>query len=380
MAQASSSENTVSTNSLHEFLASEAALVQEASAALPHRFDSCTHSLGYIRQAVHLCLTCSSPRGLCSACSIACHGDHEQVELFPKRAFRCDCPTSALSVSCNLHRSKEVPNDTNVYGQNFEGKFCRCGRPYNAATEKETMLQCLACEDWYHESCLHLRDKLSANEQDEESDEEDPALLVQPSSYESFICGSCVRKSAVLKKWAGTPGVQMIIWDEGQEKWSVLGETMPKPPDADEEVVVDEPIDISKRPLSPRHDGHELVPGKKARLSGSAAVDLVCMAPVPSPGNHLGNTTSNDDRICLEEPELYEPPEDPDSTLSLEELGLRALQNLPRDKAIEGIRAFNKMRDDLISYLRPFAREGKVVSETDMKGFFEQRGVSGPSS
>ena len=72
--------------------------------------------------------------------------DHEQVELFPKRAFRCDCPTSALSVSCHLHRALEDPNDRNVYSQNFEGKFCRCGRPYNAATEKETMLQCLACE------------------------------------------------------------------------------------------------------------------------------------------------------------------------------------------------------------------------------------------
>lgn len=67
----------------------------------------------------------------------------------------------------------------------------------------------------------------------------------------------------------------------------------------------------------------------------------------------------------LEEEETYEPPEDPDSGelhssgmtsdpmdverrlflgLSLEELGMRALERLPRDKAIDGIRAFNEMR------------------------------------
>lgn len=78
---------------------------------------------------------------------------------------------------------------------------------------------------------------------------------------------------------------------------------------------------------------------------------------------------------------------------SLEELGLRALQTLPRDKALDGIRAFNEMRlvgfhshrlafqvfethlllcrDDLLAYLRPFAQEGKVVSDTDVTAFFD---------
>ncbi len=59
--------------------------------------------------------------------------------------------------------------------------------------------------------------------------------------------------------------------------------------------------------------------------------------------------------------ETYEPPEDPDSSklqsvmdvrridsdfvgLSLEELGLRALERIPRDRALDGIRAFNSMR------------------------------------
>lgn len=72
----------------------------------------------------------------------------------------------------------------------------------------------------------------------------------------------------------------------------------------------------------------------------------------------------------LEEEETYEPPEDPDSGLSLEELGLRALQRLPRDRAIDGIRAFNEMRDELMNHLRPFAQDNKEVTEADIRAFF----------
>jgi E3 ubiquitin-protein ligase UBR7 len=75
--------------------------------------------------------------------------------------------------------------------------------------------------------------------------------------------------------------------------------------------------------------------------------------------------------------------------LSLEELGMRALERLPRDRAIDGIRAFNDMRlvyssdildesfivhfhrDDLLAYLRPFAQEGRIVGEADVRQFFE---------
>ena len=134
------------TETLQSILDSEARLISEAAEALPHQFNRCTYTLGYIRQPVYLCFTCAQPRGICGACSIACHTDHEQVELFPKRHFRCDCPTTSLERDCNLHKTCELENSENVYGQNFRGNFCRCGRPYDAAKEQETMIQCLACE------------------------------------------------------------------------------------------------------------------------------------------------------------------------------------------------------------------------------------------
>jgi len=75
----------------------------------------------------------------------------------------------------------------------------------------------------------------------------------------------------------------------------------------------------------------------------------------------------------LKEDETFEPPEDPDSGLSLEELGLRALERIPRDRALDGIRAFNSMRDELKTFLRPFAQEGREVAEVDVRRFFEAR-------
>ncbi len=133
-------------STLTEYLDSQQELENEAALALPYSFSHCTYSRGHIRQAVYLCITCNARRGICSSCSIACHTDHEQLELFPKRKFRCDCPTTALTYSCSLHKHPEALNEENEYGQNFDGKFCRCGRPYDAKSERETMIQCLSCE------------------------------------------------------------------------------------------------------------------------------------------------------------------------------------------------------------------------------------------
>jgi E3 ubiquitin-protein ligase UBR7 len=506
---------------LESVIAAEDALLQEASLALPHEFTKCTYDLGYIRQPVHLCLTCSSPHGICSACSIACHGDHEQVELFPKRSFRCDCPTTSLELPCTLHHPV-VPNNENVYGQNFQAKFCRCGRNYDAKTERETMVQCVSCEDWFHESCLNLRERPPPEpetipekaeepaEGDASSDGEDdslPLALLPESAYDSLICGSCVLRHPTLTRWAGTPGVRMVVWKPeddkgiGEGKWVILGEDATGIPvgstsaeDSEVDVVStppnesDERTDAGKRrrPSSPDQDPRGGNPPVKRHKTDDTAVE--CKAPPPNPiaqkllgilRNSLPSSLSNAsttnstqtipspkvkdtgagdiflsegwrewwcrcpnvrcriNRTCSNahlyrssaSPTYYKRhtfwkrrrltciPRTPTQVnlslpifgiilntglfsaigLSLEELGMRALQNLPRDKALDGIRLYNQMRcvgfppvswvpcsnarvhrDDLVQYLRPFATEGRVVREEDVRGFFKSRGIAPP--
>lgn len=95
-------------------------------------------------------------KGVCYACSISCHADHELVELWPRREFTCDCTTIPASAGssktiCTLngrHRAVDPPNDGNRYMRNFRGEFCRCpsGLRYDPLNETEGMICCLACE------------------------------------------------------------------------------------------------------------------------------------------------------------------------------------------------------------------------------------------
>ncbi|KAM5537097.1 hypothetical protein V8D89_009243 [Ganoderma adspersum] len=427
---------------LSSVLESQTALVEEAALALPHQFSQCTYSQGPIRQAVYLCLTCTpstsseSPCGICAACSIACHTDHEQLELFPKRAFQCDCPTRALAHMCTLHTAEEAPNEKNQYGRNFRAQFCRCGRAYDAEKERETMIQCVACEDWFHESCLNLRERPPSREPTPEHPVDDgasdasssglPPPLVRADDYDGLVCSDCVRKIEALRKIAGTPGALMVVRSSEGEPWRVIGveETDSARVDIegkgagvkgkDEEI----PSTGVKRE---RESSVGVEPSaKRARVSPDAQ-SAPCLAPprdrrvnallfaldnssnqdsaqkeeesLEQPEKFLGAgdvflTEGWRDRWCrckncfpslearpylLEEEETYEPPEDPDSGLSLEELGMRALNRLPRERAINGIMAFNAMRDDLMQHLRPFAERGTEVTEADIRGFFDAR-------
>ena len=157
----------------------------------------------------------------------------EQIELFPKRSFVCDCPTHVGSIDCTLHKGIVAGNEGNKYGQNFDGTFCRCRRPYDAKLERETMVQCLMCEDWYHESCLNLRtrpaQRLSSPdpaiaESDDTVDVDSnisndlPPPLMSSSTYDTLICGACVLANETLRRWAGTKGVMMVVRSQHEKE------------------------------------------------------------------------------------------------------------------------------------------------------------------
>ncbi|KAH9050187.1 hypothetical protein EDB84DRAFT_1449596 [Lactarius hengduanensis] len=362
----------------------------------------------------------------------------------------------ALAHPCSLHKAPEAPNDENAYGQNFWRKFCRCGRPYDAKSERETMIQCLACEDWYHESCLNLRarppsrhpsqepsngdDEVAEVEQDDTSCSDAsssglPLPLITAEDYDTLVCRSCVSKIPILQAWAGTPGIAVVVREDPDSSWNVLG-ALPKDdavvepsqeaesdiPTASVEAPDPEETHTPTRSLSgddsSSFSNTDAVQGKKRTLPTPPSIgspsakrsrtfgpssQKLCREPAPNSfaqkvfaqdgARTLGEGDiflSGDwrERWCLcdsclprlqehpyllKEDETYEPPEDPDSRLSLEELGLRALERIPRDRALDGIRAFNSMRDDLKNYLRPFAQEGREVAEVDVRRFFEAR-------
>ena len=91
-------------------------MTETADAVLGDASDThCSYPMGYIRQAVYACMTCTpealeipeTRAGVCLACTHSCHHDHELVELYTKRMFRCDCgndkfPSSKDTYCCTL--------------------------------------------------------------------------------------------------------------------------------------------------------------------------------------------------------------------------------------------------------------------------------------
>lgn len=72
------------------------------------------------------------------------------------------------------------------------------------------------------------------------------------------------------------------------------------------------------------------------------------------------------------EEHTYEPPPDDDATSSLLDAGAKALSSIPRHQALQGLQAYSMIKQKLSDFFKPFAETGKVVTETDVVGFFEQ--------
>ncbi|PWN91413.1 hypothetical protein FA10DRAFT_300027 [Acaromyces ingoldii] len=433
----------------------QAQLEREAREAVPFSFTKggCTYEKGYIRQPVYACRTCGGG-GVCAGCSVGCHADHDLVELFAKRNFRCDCGTLSIQRGSAGGQNKQKPspcnlrpsplsfapeNDDNVYTANFEGRFCYCkrGESYNPETEEETMFQCLVCEDWLHESCTSLRPTLSRPGDGREDQAADGPLL-DHDSFDLFICDTCVRKpectvlrdyigargwavclptnaNELPKEWDGLPARDVVAAVAGWEMpYRIMGlndgnASVPDTSsmgDAAEGESASKPDRMgdhaeaatgSKRPAI--SEDEDLLASKRARLGD-------CIRP-----EGLKNLQGRLDvfleeqfraRICrcseclpkfaaipfvLEAEDTYNPPQsqavseigDHESeggasqTSSTYDLGLAALNRLPREQMINSLEAYNHLRDALFQHLRPFAAEGRVVDEESVRDFFRKQ-------
>lgn len=133
-------------------------------------------------------------------------------------------------------------------------------------------------------------------------------------------------------------------------------------------------------------------------LSSEAATKAVCtissLPPAPTGALSLFFKADFRDNFCrcsgcfpnlakhpqlLEEEETYEPPvsesgdEGGNSTVgsgSVYERGESALKNVDRVKALEGVMAYNHMKDKLKPFFQQFAESGKVISAEDIKAHF----------
>ena len=358
-------------------------LEAQANEAFPYHVDVCTHTRGYVRQLIYACKTCGGG-GVCVGCSVSCHSDHDLVELFHRRHFRCDCgtpnlyrhrpmtpykqktgyPEGAKPCSLRLHDSNkgwDIPNDENVYTKNFDGQFCVCqrGQHYDPETEKEDMFQCLVCEEWLHESCTSLYPKGATKP------------LISQDDFDTMICDACVRKekTALLQAYLGQPGWLVVLPIENG--WEVVGSS------PDLEILASRKrarldSDTCQQP-TPLVDPHAHAHRMDVYLSSQFRQALCRCAGCTQKWQKIYP-------FVFEEEETYEPsePEETDdtnsnaSTSSSYDRAVAALSHLPRMQMIESLHAYQNLRDALFDHLRPYAENHELVSEETVRAFFEQ--------
>lgn len=393
-------------SSLLEYVEAQDRLDREAREMFPYDFSSCSMDQGYVKQQVFACKTCRPTQGetqhggVCYSCSITCHGEHELVELFDRRAFKCDCGTARMGdETCNIRHDRCPVNTENNYNDNFINIFCFCKADYDPINEDGTMFQCLLCEDWFHDRCIKEKESIP--------EEED--------SFEHYLCRDCVGKEPWLKQYRRIPGF-CVPTTASSELYHRAGAT----DDLKRELTADEP-EISRKKLKTQPDREGVkhdrdsppaaIPTESVKESDDEddAHDVPCKLVGAQEESHDDETTSLSlflpadfrdswckcpacrDRVARhpalasEEP-VYDPPEDDgndgaddddnDATTSTYDAGSRAmastLMSMPRDKAIEGLLAFNRLKDHITSCLKPLAENGEIVTSEHVRSFFEK--------
>ncbi|KAI8608856.1 hypothetical protein BC830DRAFT_1174064 [Chytriomyces sp. MP71] len=402
-----------------EFLAQQSALEAEAAALLPFSIDACSFAKGPLTQSIYSCIDCDA--GVCYACFVQCHTSHEVVELFERRDFTCDCGTLRCKAKCLL-QSKSIgeTNELNKYDDAFKGIFCFCKLKYDydaeSAMPNSVMFQCSFCEDWFHDRCI----KNCPGTETEEG---------EPLDFE-FVCKDCVAQYGWLLAYEGSVGLDAFVFvgeedeheadeeENGGEgaahSGAVRADTnvaMAATPARRKRKAFATPgtCDNNKRRVTTLSSEADIPDSPVARLETQAMEPLVYDSFFPPPETRTKATpTSAQNLFCLpgwrdtlcrcptchtlytthalthllapRNPTPRTPggsahPQqrpDTDAGKSLHEGGLEALRKIPRVQAIEGVLAYERLAAFAKEYLGRFAREGRVVSEADVREMFEE--------
>lgn len=341
-----------------DIAAQQAALERAARRAFPYDPDACTLYMDIApRQLLYACATCAPANALCYACAVRCHGAHRLVALDSKRGFRCDCGTDRLRNACQLRctTGDSWANEGLRYCDNFLGKFCTCKeKTTDASYGHGAMVQCLMgtqCgEDWFHARCIAglswAEERARGGSIDENLDE----------------------------GYAGSDG------ENSDEGTTVVGtDTEDMAADETSDFAVDADT-FALFPELPSAFGAVICP--RCIADAPSVVESSAVLSIVNGYTFLrrdyGNIFRSDPglrSLTLRFPFLngdeqtYTPDVDT-APSSLLEAGEEALQNLPRDSVLTGLRKFRKMEKELIGFLTNIANEGRAVSTDDIHHFF----------
>lgn len=237
-----------------------------------------------------------------------------------------------------------------------------------------------------------------------------PPGFPEEDDFEHFLCYRCIEAFPWIKRYAGTPGFlpavnfspEMVHAQSDSEQQAVSVKSIQQEPLQERAVTPS----LKRKAKDDTPDEPTLKKRRSEESQPATAVQGPKHASLPSaPTQRLSLFLCEDfrDHLCrcrdcfpllvphsqlLEEEVVYEPPvsdsgsendgEGSRGSRSLFDRGEAAISNMDRVRAIEGVMAYNKLRDNLKGFLKPFAESGTPVGAEDIKKHFEKlRGDDG---
>lgn len=275
--------------------------------------------------------------------------------------------------------------------------------------------------DLENNNAERLPDTIEDGNPDEQEidDEQLPRGFPAEEDFEHFVCYKCADAFPWIKRYAGTSGFLPAVQHQSDEAHKIETE-QEKEWTAQAHGNLDVPSETGETQSSgsKKRKSHEAgmdnqtgldnPDHKKIKEDASNGMDAqqqdTCRYRTLSEGvsSQVSLFLKDDfrDHLCrcpscfpklkphpqlLEEEDTYEPPVSDGSSVgegngttrsagsrSLLDRGEAALSNMDRVRAIEGVMAYNHLRDKVKDFLKPFAESGQAVGAEDVKKYFEK--------
>ncbi|KAI1331694.1 hypothetical protein F5Y16DRAFT_241185 [Xylariaceae sp. FL0255] len=247
------------------------------------------------------------------------------------------------------------------------------------------------------------------NHEEEEEDEDVPMPegFPEEDAFDHLLCYKCVEANPWIKRYAGTPGFLAPVFFQKEPNVGEEASTSKKRKLEEDNANTDEP---AKRIKSDPDSGPQLSEveatsetpikvkdedSKEEPLPPPSDCKLAALPPPQEGIFSLFVTSDFRDHLChcascfpdlkphpqlLEPEEEYEPPLSDSASAngsthgsgSLYERGESALKNVDRVRAIEGVMAYNNLKEKLTPFFKQFAESGKAIGAEDIKAYFAQ--------
>ncbi|KAI0420741.1 hypothetical protein F5X98DRAFT_16758 [Xylaria grammica] len=242
-------------------------------------------------------------------------------------------------------------------------------------------------------------------EDDGDGDVPLPEGFPEEEDFDLLICHKCVEAYPWIKRYAGTPGFLPAVFlrkpDDGPREPPATKKR--KLEDDSSMDTADEPSKrIKSDPVAEEGESNRSGPGASEQVKEEGTNDatvpktseckLMSLAPAPNGVFSIFTKTDFRDHIChcpacfpnlkphpqlLEQEDEYEPSLSEGSgdgsthgSGSLYERGESALKNVDRVRAIEGVMAYNNLKEKLKPFFQQFAESGKAIGAEDIKEYF----------